>query len=66
MYNVKILTMQAAIIKIGSFFVGKVAMSVKTQVSYCFMFKATKYAVLSIADTVKMIINIVRTISIFV
>ena len=30
-------------------------MSVKTQVSYCFMFKATKYAVLSSADTVKMI-----------
>lgn len=43
-YNVKILTMQAAIIKIGKFFLGKVAMSVKTQVSYCFMFKANKYA----------------------
>lgn len=55
MYNVKILTMQAAIIKIGKFFLGEVAMSVKTQVSYCFMFKATKYAVLSSADTVKMI-----------
>lgn len=53
-YNVKILTMQAAIIKIGKIF-GKVAISVKTQVSYCFMFKANKYAVLSSAGTVKMI-----------
>ena len=41
-YDAKILTMQAAI-------------SVKTQVSYCFMFKANKYAVLSSAGTVKMI-----------
>lgn len=32
-YNVKILTMQAAIIKIGKFFLGIVAISVKTQVS---------------------------------
>ena len=39
-YNVKILTMQAAIIKIGKIFLRKVAISVKTQVSYCFMFKA--------------------------
>lgn len=54
-YNVKILTMQAAIIKIGKIFWGKVAISVKTQVSYCFMFKANKYAVLSSAGTVKMI-----------
>lgn len=54
-YNVKILTMQAAIIKIGKIFLGKVAISVKTQVSYCFMFKANKYAVLSSAGTVKMI-----------
>lgn len=54
-YNVKILTMQAAIIKIGKIFWGKVAISVKTQVLYCFMFKANKYAVLSSADTVKMI-----------
>lgn len=53
-YNVKILTMQAAIIKIGKI-LGKVAISVKTQVSYCFMFKANKYAVLSTAGTVKMI-----------
>lgn len=54
-YDVKILTMQAAIIKIGKIFWGKVAISVKTQVSYCFMFKANKYAVLSSASTVKMI-----------
>lgn len=54
-YDVKILTMQAAIIKIGKIFWGKVAISVKTQVSYCFMFKANKYAVLSSAGTVKMI-----------
>ena len=55
-YNVKILTMQAAIIKIGKIFLGgKVAISVKTQVLYCFMFKANKYAVLSSAGTVKMI-----------
>lgn len=32
-YNVKILTMQAAIIKIGKIFLGIVAISVKTQVS---------------------------------
>lgn len=32
-YDVKILTMQAAIIKIGKIFWGKVAISVKTQVS---------------------------------
>lgn len=32
-YNVKILTMHAAIIKIGKFFWGIVAISVKTQVS---------------------------------
>lgn len=31
-YNVKILTMQVAIIKIGKIFWGKVAISVKTQV----------------------------------
>lgn len=37
--------MQAAIIKIGKIFWGKVAISVKTQVSYCFMFKANKFAV---------------------
>ncbi|RGF94458.1 hypothetical protein DXA02_02930 [Ruminococcus sp. AM54-1NS] len=54
-YDVKILTMQAAIIKIGKIFWGKVAISVKTQVSYCFMFKANKYAVLSSSDLVKMI-----------
>lgn len=54
-YNVKILTMQAAIIKIGKIFWGKVAISVKTQVLYCFMFKANKYAVLSSASTMKMI-----------
>ena len=42
-YNVKILTMQVAIIKTGKIFWGKVAISVKTQVSYCFMFKANKY-----------------------
>ena len=54
-YDAKILTMQAAIIKIGKIFWGKVAISVKTQVSYCFMFKANKYAVLSSAGTVKMI-----------
>lgn len=54
-YDAKILTMQAAIIKIGKIFLGKVAISVKTQVSYCFMFKANKYAVLSSAGTVKMI-----------
>lgn len=54
-YNVKILTMQVAIIKIGKIFWVKVAISVKTQVSYCFMFKANKYAVLSSADTMKMI-----------
>lgn len=54
-YDAKILTMQAAIIKIGKFFWGEVAISVKTQVSYCFMFKANKYAVLSSAGTVKMI-----------
>lgn len=54
-YNVKILTMQAAIIKIEKIFLGKVAISVKTQVSYCFMSKANKYAVLSSAGTVKMI-----------
>ncbi|RGF48954.1 hypothetical protein DW015_04260 [Ruminococcus sp. AF37-20] len=54
-YNVKILTMQAAIIRIGKIFLGKVAISVKTQVSYCFMFKANKYAVLSSAGTGKMI-----------
>lgn len=54
-YDVKILTMQAAIIKIGKIFWGKVAISVKTQVSYCFMFKANKYAVISSAGTVKMI-----------
>ena len=34
-YDAKILTMQAAIIKIGKIFWGKVAISVKTQVSYC-------------------------------
>ena len=50
-YNAKILTMQAAIIRIGKIFWGKVAISVKTQVSYCFMFKANKYAVLSSAGT---------------
>ena len=54
-YDAKILTMQAAIIKIGKIFWGKVAIIVKTQVSYCFMFKANKYAVLSSAGTVKMI-----------
>lgn len=54
-YDAKILTMQAAIIKIGKIFWGKVAISVKTQVLYCFMFKANKYAVLSSAGTVKMI-----------
>lgn len=54
-YDAKILTMQAAIIKIGRIFWGKVAISVKTQVLYCFMFKANKYAVLSSAGTVKMI-----------
>lgn len=54
-YDAKILTMQAAIIKIGKIFWGKVAISVKMQVSYCFMFKANKYAVLSSAGTVKMI-----------
>lgn len=54
-YHAKILTMQAAIIKIGKIFWGKVAISVKTQVLYCFMFKANKYAVLSSAGTVKMI-----------
>ena len=54
-YNVKILTMQAAIIKIGKIFWWKVTISVKTQVSYCFMFKANKYAVLSSSDLVKMI-----------
>lgn len=54
-YNAKILTMQAAIIRIGKIFWGKVAISVKTQVSYCFMFKANKYAVLSSAGTGKMI-----------
>lgn len=54
-YNVKILTMQAAIIKIGKIFWGKVAISVKTQVLYCFMFKANKYAVLSSAGTMKKI-----------
>ena len=54
-YDAKILTMQAAIIKIGKIFWGKVAISVKTQVSYCLMFKANKYAVLSSAGTVKMI-----------
>ena len=54
-YDAKIFTMQAAIIKIGKIFWGKVAISVKTQVSYCFMFKANKYAVLSSAGTVKMI-----------
>lgn len=54
-YDAKILTMQAAIIKIGKIFWGKVAISVKTQVSYCFMFKANKYAVLSSVGTVKMI-----------
>lgn len=54
-YNAKILTMQAAIIKIGKIFWREVAISVKTQVSYCFMFKANKYAVLSSAGTVKMI-----------
>lgn len=54
-YDAKILTMQAAIIKIGKIFWGKVAISVKTQVSYCFMFKANKYAVLSSAGTMKMI-----------
>lgn len=54
-YDDKILTMQAAIIKIGKIFLGKDAISVKTQVSYCFMFKANKYAVLSSAGTVKMI-----------
>lgn len=54
-YDAKILTMQAAIIKIGKIFLGKVAISVKTQVLYCFMFKANKYAVLSSAGTVKMI-----------
>lgn len=54
-YDAKILTMQAAIIKIGKIFWGKVAINVKTQVSYCFMFKANKYAVLSSAGTVKMI-----------
>ena len=54
-YDAKILTMQAAIIKIGKIFWGKVAISVKTQVSYCFMFKANKYAVLSSAGTVIMI-----------
>lgn len=47
--------MQAAIIKIGKIFWWKVAISVKTQVLYCFMFKANKYAVLSSAGTVKMI-----------
>ena len=47
--------MQAAIIRIGKIFLGKVAISVKTQVSYCFMFKANKYAVLSSAGTGKMI-----------
>lgn len=54
-YDAKILTMQAAIIKIRKIFWGKVAISVKTQVSYCFMFKVNKYAVLSSAGTVKMI-----------
>ena len=56
-YNVKILTMQAAIIKIGKIFLGKVAISVKTQVTICYMYKNNNYAVLTNPANLKIIIN---------